>query len=389
MLRAEGIWGLVVRPARKRGFAVGGWIVAGVAATSMVGAVLAGAQEVKPSAQNTSTAVAEYAGSSRVTQSARIPPIPNAPFSAKVMLARQRKQPDGTMTTEYSYAMVARDSRGLVRNESRTGSPLADANSAKVNYFVIYDPGTQTRSLIYPTTHTGRSVTVPFTMQGPKEILIVSGPRSTVNVEELGTKTLDGLEVTGLLHTRTFEADPAHNTQPYAVVTEAWYSAELQVVVWAKRSDPRFGEQSLQLTEIKRGEPDAVLFEVPKDYQVEAAGPAGKPSDDPAAPFFLDRIRQGGNVTAASLINRVQPEYPKEARKERISGTVRLHVIIQKDGAVGQLQVVSGHPLLVQAAIDAVRQWRYRPTLLDGNPVEVDTTVDVIFQLNSPPKANS
>src|SRR5271154_5807643 len=94
------------------------------------------------------------------------------------------------------------------------------------------------------------------------------------------------------------------------------------------------------------------------------------------------RIRQGGNVTAASLINRVQPIYPPLARQTRIAGTVRLHAIIGKDGSVQQLEVLSGHPLLVQAALDAVRQWRYRPTQLNGDPVEVDTTIDVIFSLN-------
>src|SRR5208282_2547495 len=94
------------------------------------------------------------------------------------------------------------------------------------------------------------------------------------------------------------------------------------------------------------------------------------------------RIRQGGNVTAASLINKVQPVYPPLARQTRISGTVRLHAIIGKDGSVQQLEVLSGHPLLVQSALDAVRQWRYRPTLLNNEPVEVDTTIDVIFSLN-------
>jgi protein TonB len=94
------------------------------------------------------------------------------------------------------------------------------------------------------------------------------------------------------------------------------------------------------------------------------------------------RIRQGGNVQAAKLINRVQPSYPPLARQTRIQGTVRLHAIIGKDGAVKELTLESGHPLLVQAALDAVRQWRYQPTLLNGEPVEVDTTIDVIFTLN-------
>ena len=93
------------------------------------------------------------------------------------------------------------------------------------------------------------------------------------------------------------------------------------------------------------------------------------------------RIRQGGNVQQAKLVNMVRPVYPPLAKQARISGTVRLHAIIAKDGSVIQLEVVQGHPLLVQSALDAVRQWRYQPTLLNGEPVEVDTTVDVVFSL--------
>src|SRR5580692_11265736 len=102
------------------------------------------------------------------------------------------------------------------------------------------------------------------------------------------------------------------------------------------------------------------------------------PPPKPAA----SRIRQGGSVQAALLINRVQPVYPPLARQTRISGTVRLHAIISKSGSVESLEVLSGHPLLVRAAMDAVQQWKYKPTLLNGEPVEVDTTIDVIFSLN-------
>src|SRR5229473_4217415 len=94
------------------------------------------------------------------------------------------------------------------------------------------------------------------------------------------------------------------------------------------------------------------------------------------------RIRQGGSVQAALLVNKVTPVYPPLARQTRISGTVRLHAIISKSGSIQSLEVISGHPLLVRAAMDAVQQWRYKPTLLNGEPVEVDTTIDVIFSLN-------
>jgi periplasmic protein TonB len=110
-------------------------------------------------------------------------------------------------------------------------------------------------------------------------------------------------------------------------------------------------------------------------------GGAGSTAAPPPPKVTPKRITVGGNVQAAHLVNRVQPIYPPLARQTRISGTVKLHAIIGKNGAVEQLQVVSGHPLLVQSALDAVKQWRYQPTLLNGEPVEVDTEIDVIFSL--------
>jgi periplasmic protein TonB len=92
-------------------------------------------------------------------------------------------------------------------------------------------------------------------------------------------------------------------------------------------------------------------------------------------------IRVGGNVAQANLIRQVTPVYPAIAKTAHISGTVLLHAIIGKDGTVQDLQYVSGPPLLMKSAMDAVRQWRYKPTLLNGDPVDVDTTISVVFTL--------
>ena len=82
------------------------------------------------------------------------------------------------------------------------------------------------------------------------------------------------------------------------------------------------------------------------------------------------------------LISRVQPIYPKLAITTHTEGTVVLAALIDTTGRITQLHAISGHPLLVPAAIDAVRQWRYKPYLLNGSPVEVETQVSVIFNLN-------
>jgi protein TonB len=93
------------------------------------------------------------------------------------------------------------------------------------------------------------------------------------------------------------------------------------------------------------------------------------------------RIRVGGNVQAAKLIRQPLPIYPQIAKTAHISGTVILHAIIDKDGSVIEVQYVSGPPLLMRSAMDAVKQWRYQPTTLNGDAVQVDTTISVVFTL--------
>jgi periplasmic protein TonB len=100
-----------------------------------------------------------------------------------------------------------------------------------------------------------------------------------------------------------------------------------------------------------------------------------------AKPQMTKRIRQGGDVEAARLIYGPKPDYPQLARMARIQGTVQLEALIAADGTIKGLKVISGHPLLVKAAVEAVEQWRYQPTLLNGDPVEVETEIDVTFSL--------
>ena len=111
-------------------------------------------------------------------------------------------------------------------------------------------------------------------------------------------------------------------------------------------------------------------------------GPPAASSVKPAVKAPDTPLIVGGDVQAAKLITRVLPAYPQPARQLRISGIVHLLGIIAKDGTIQRLQVLSGHPLLRQAALDAVSQWVYRPTFLNGQPVEVEAPIDVIFTLS-------
>ncbi len=98
-------------------------------------------------------------------------------------------------------------------------------------------------------------------------------------------------------------------------------------------------------------------------------------------PEVPKRIRVSQGVIAGMVIHKVEPKYPPLAREARIQGQVVLAAVISKEGMIHNLQLVSGHPMLVPAALDAVQQWRYRPFLLNGEPVEVESTIIVTFRI--------
>jgi protein TonB len=109
----------------------------------------------------------------------------------------------------------------------------------------------------------------------------------------------------------------------------------------------------------------------------------GESGSDPATTSKTPeaRVIVPANVTAASIVTQTAPDYPPQARANRIQGEVVLHAIIDKEGKISEVQVRSGDDTLAQAALEAVRQWRYKPMLVDGEPREVDTTITVTFTL--------
>jgi TonB family protein len=135
---------------------------------------------------------------------------------------------------------------------------------------------------------------------------------------------------------------------------------------------------------------DSGATSTPPATSAQPASSANQEQGSQAPAVKPQRIRIGGNVAASALVHQVTPVYPQLAKQAHISGTVVLHCVIGKDGAVTQLEYVSGPPMLMKSAMDAVRQWVYKPTLLNGEAVEVDTTVTVVFELGAtPPKATT
>jgi TonB family protein len=118
------------------------------------------------------------------------------------------------------------------------------------------------------------------------------------------------------------------------------------------------------------------------DAVLQIIGPEGRVPVPSNATGTSERIRVGGNVQQANLVRQERPIYPPEAKQARLQGVVKLQAIINRDGSIQQLDLLSGHPVLAPAALAAVKNWVYQPTLLNGNPVEVITQIDVNFTLS-------
>jgi len=122
--------------------------------------------------------------------------------------------------------------------------------------------------------------------------------------------------------------------------------------------------------------PEGVVGDAPGGIPPDA--PGGVMSSSPVRPGVV-RVSQG--VMEGLVVAKVPPEYPADAKAQKVQGVVVLRVIIDREGNVSEIQLISGQPLLATAALDAVKQWKYRPYLLNGSPVEVETQIQVNFTL--------
>lgn len=127
---------------------------------------------------------------------------------------------------------------------------------------------------------------------------------------------------------------------------------------------------------------------LPTGIQGMLLGPTPPPPPLPPPPMELPKPRAPLAVSnlqqQSKLIRMIQPVYPPLARNARVQGVVLLHIVVDEGGNVSEADVLSGHPLLDDAAVAAVKQWKYSPTILNGSPIQVSTTVNVIFTLSSP-----
>jgi hypothetical protein len=201
--------------------------------------------------------------------------VTGQPFSAQVEMEGTRTLADGTRSTHKGTGMLYRDSEGRTRHEMTLGvlGPFASAGDPPHMVF-INDPVASAHYALDATNRTARKMTLPAG-RPPHEMAAQDGrhqPPFDIKTESLGKQVIEGIEAEGTRSVITIPAGTHGNDSAVEVVSERWYSQELQAVVMSKHSDPRMGEHVYRLTNIKREEPARSLFEVPADYQVQEGG---------------------------------------------------------------------------------------------------------------------
>ncbi len=221
---------------------------------------------------------AEFGGSNKVVQ--------GAPYSAQAVTQFTQTLANGDHIQRTTTASMARDSQGRTRTERSFGAIGAlSAEGRGARAVMIFDPVASKSYVLDAQSRTARSMPIPAAKSGTPHARPERTERSqaSAKTEDLGTQVIQGLSAQGKRVTRAIPAGKEGNEKEIDIVTETWYSPDLQVVVGdeQKTSDPRFGESTYQLNAITRAEPDPSLFAVPSDYAVKEGRPMMRHGEGP------------------------------------------------------------------------------------------------------------
>jgi hypothetical protein len=203
--------------------------------------------------------------------------VKNAPFTGDLITETSQTLSDGNHIKQSTTAHLVRDSEGRTRREqSLNGLGALGSAGANTEAVFINDPVAGVSYALNPSNHTASKMADPGRPRGDRGMRPPSddatrrnrGPQNgNTKTESLGRQTVEGIPADGSRVTQTIPAGAMGNERPIEVVTERWYSPDLQMDVLTKRTDPRFGDTITKLTNISRAEPSHTLFEPPADYK--------------------------------------------------------------------------------------------------------------------------
>jgi hypothetical protein len=218
--------------------------------------------------------------------------VKGVPMSGEMIVTRDTTLADGNSIHTQNQTMIYRDSQGRVRREIGFELNTPSTGAAKRAMIVITDPVSGNRYMLNPENKTAHQMPLHPGKPGPgapdamhdMHGKMGGGPNAAnLKTDQLGTKAINGLQAVGTRMTRTIPAGEIGNLNPIEVVTERWYSSDLQLPLLTSHNDPMMGTMTVKLVNINRGEPDASLFQVPSDYKL-VSGKPGEPLYMPMKP---------------------------------------------------------------------------------------------------------
>lgn len=208
-----------------------------------------------------------------------VTPVPNAPFSATIYVARSVVQSDGSQAYFKNARDIHRDSRGRIYTEARNLVPAGSTDAPQIISVLLYDPQTRTNAVLYPQNHTFVTGVVNRPPETTPPAFIEASPTGNAlpqneytRQEDLGIREMEGVPVHGIRQTQTIPAAGNGTGKDILVVDELWYSADLRINMVMKHNDPRTGGVILTVTHVTRSEPDPALFEIPEGYTPAKTG---------------------------------------------------------------------------------------------------------------------
>ena len=203
--------------------------------------------------------------------------VKGVPMSGEMIVTRDTTLADGNSIHTQNQTMIYRDSQGRVRREIGFELNTPSTGAAKRAMIVITDPVSGNRYMLNPENKTAHQMPLHPGKPGPGGPDAMHDMRgkmgggtnaANLKTDQLGTKAINGLQAVGTRMTRTIPAGEIGNLNPIEVVTERWYSSDLQLPLLTSHNDPMMGTMTVKLVNINRGEPDAALFQVPSDYKL-------------------------------------------------------------------------------------------------------------------------
>lgn len=294
--------------------------------------------------------------------------VPGAPFSGKVEIVSRQKLPDGSVYVLKSTSYIARDSLGRTHAEARRLVSDSYKGESPLSYIHLYDPVTGLSTHLDPLSLIARQTKthappMPSAKSVPDPNPLVPGS-PIKQVDDLGTRVFQNLTLHG-----TRQSRDATDFDEY------WYSPDLSIFMSRKHQVPVW-EQTVNIVEFDRQEPDPSNFAIPANYKIVEAT-ATLPVPDASGTYHV-----GNGVLPPQLLYAKDPKFSPQARKAKYGGIATVSLIVDAQGNPQNVHIIRHLKMgLDEEALEAVSHYKFKPATLQGNPVPVEVNIEVNFQI--------